>query len=573
MLAAVGLAALAASAPALALAQQQIVLTQDGGCTLGGVGSVAHVTAHYTASDGGKTAGLSFNLRFDPTEFAVVGKAEAGLPECAEHSLIAGDGFVSYSCASMAGQKVLRPRVDAVAKIALKVLAPGVLWAGTVRAEANPLITTTGYTFAPVAPLDVKLCAAGQTPSPITAAPTTAQPTPAASSMLSAIRGGNDPQEDAKDAKDEDSSDWERLAREERTLVKQLAERQTALEKQQQALIAHQTSLTSMEQRHNSDMLARVGDLKNQHTTLVHQVQRKTAEVHALEAKTDALQVTHKEVLRKMQVPEAVIAKLYADPKAFLATTTTTAAPKENRTPEEQKAWDEREALGTTLGTPVANKCGPVPVPGNGYKLAYNTNHVGGTVKFACQLGYFLIGSEERECLGNFRWSGSATFCEPFTKAPTPAPTPSATDSPTPAPTELKLCPNFRVPEHSQISLTTRRPGGKVHFNCNPPFLLIGPDTAHCMASGHWTVFPACIGKITTCSHLKCKLRVRQISAFETQSAVAVFYDHKEKNGERHHCQFKHNSKDVHDCKCWCWFDSKLASKENNDARRATLEF
>ena len=83
MLAAVGLAALAASAPALALAQQQIVLTQDGGCTLGGVGSVAHVTAHYTASDGGKTAGLSFNLRFDPTEFAVVGKAEAGLPECA----------------------------------------------------------------------------------------------------------------------------------------------------------------------------------------------------------------------------------------------------------------------------------------------------------------------------------------------------------------------------------------------------------------------------------------------------------------------------------------------------------
>ena len=551
-----------AALSAASAAKQRVWLTQDGGCTPA-VGDIVHVTAHYETSDGGTTAGLAFNLHFDTTKFAFVGKAEASLPECDEHSLFEGRDFVAYSCVSTTGDKVLRSQVSAVAKVALKVLAPG----GTITADPNDGVKTAGYTYDDIAPLAVRLCAAGETPAPVTAPPTPA-PATTAPTMLSAIRGGNDQQEDAAEAAaaDETSSaaDWAQLAREQRQLVKELAARQTALELQQAELVKHQRDLDTLETKHNTDVLHRVGDLTVQHQNLVSAVQLKNHEL--LQA-----QKTHAQVLRKMQVPDSVIKSMYPHLDEAAAASSTSAV-----------AANAAAVAGTALPAnslapmtaelpPPRTSCGPVPVPGNGYKLAYNTDKVGGTVKFACQLGFFLIGSEERECLDNFKWSGTATFCEPFSKAPTPAPTPRATTAPpTPAPT-LALCPNFKVPANAQISLTTRVTGGKVHFNCNAPFLLIGPSTATCMASGQWTVFPACIGKIEECSHLKCALRTRQLNAYTTESAIAVKYDKKEKRGTRHHCQFRQGSQDGHDCKCWCWFDSKLAQQQEAE-RRATEE-
>ena len=59
----------------------------------------------------------------------------------------------------------------------------------------------------------------------------------------------------------------------------------------------------------------------------------------------------------------------------------------------------------------VAVDCGELDIPTNGSRLGRKT-FFPNVLHFACDKGFILHGSSERQCMANGTWSGNQTFCK-----------------------------------------------------------------------------------------------------------------------------------------------------------------
>ncbi|XP_077986729.1 complement factor B-like isoform X2 [Glandiceps talaboti] len=107
------------------------------------------------------------------------------------------------------------------------------------------------------------------------------------------------------------------------------------------------------------------------------------------------------------------------------------------------------------------------PNPGNperGRKVG-TSYKVGDTVRFNCNSGYTLYGSEQRTCMSNGKWNGTFTVCDN-----------GASD-----------CRNPGVPINGRKSGYRYNRRNQVRFYCNAGYDMIGSPIRECMVTGKWT--------------------------------------------------------------------------------------
>ena len=54
--------------------------------------------------------------------------------------------------------------------------------------------------------------------------------------------------------------------------------------------------------------------------------------------------------------------------------------------------------------------CGPLPNPEKGV-VSFQSTEFLSIARYSCNNGYILMGSPERECMANGKWSGSEPIC------------------------------------------------------------------------------------------------------------------------------------------------------------------
>ncbi|XP_014113096.1 PREDICTED: P-selectin isoform X2 [Pseudopodoces humilis] len=144
----------------------------------------------------------------------------------------------------------------------------------------------------------------------------------------------------------------------------------------------------------------------------------------------------------------------------------------------------ECTATGTWTGdTPrcEATACPVLRAPEQG---ELNCSHLHGnftfgyTCAFSCQTGFVLRGPESRECTATGTWTGVETRCEAIT------------------------CPVLRAPEQGELNCSHLHGdftfGSTCAFSCQTGFVLMGPESRECTATGTWT------GDETRCEATKC---------------------------------------------------------------------
>ncbi|NXT72686.1 LYAM3 protein, partial [Chaetops frenatus] len=133
----------------------------------------------------------------------------------------------------------------------------------------------------------------------------------------------------------------------------------------------------------------------------------------------------------------------------------------------------ECTAMGTWTGdTPhcEAIACPVLRAPDQG---ELNCSHLrgnftfGSTCAFSCQKGFALMGPGSRECTAMGTWTGDTPHCEAIT------------------------CPVLSAPEKGQIRCSHLHGdftfGSTCAFSCQKGFVLIGPESRECTATGTWT--------------------------------------------------------------------------------------
>ncbi|KAG2456273.1 APOH protein, partial [Polypterus senegalus] len=94
--------------------------------------------------------------------------------------------------------------------------------------------------------------------------------------------------------------------------------------------------------------------------------------------------------------------------------------------------------------------------------------------------GYFLHGQNTSHCKDDGTWDVGLPHCEPI------------------------FCPMPDIPHFGKIKHIRPMEGNKtrfgeqVQYECQPPFVLFGNETAFCQADGNWTEMPQC--KKVSCS-------------------------------------------------------------------------
>ncbi|XP_072789016.1 P-selectin isoform X2 [Taeniopygia guttata] len=144
----------------------------------------------------------------------------------------------------------------------------------------------------------------------------------------------------------------------------------------------------------------------------------------------------------------------------------------------------ECTALGTWTGdTPhcEAVTCPVLRAPDQG---ELNCSHLhgdfsfGSTCAFSCQKGFVLMGPESRECTATGIWTGDAPRCEAVT------------------------CPVLRAPDQGEMNCSHLHGdftfGSTCAFSCQKGFVLMGPESRECTATGIWT------GDATRCEAISC---------------------------------------------------------------------
>ncbi|XP_076768323.1 LOW QUALITY PROTEIN: CUB and sushi domain-containing protein 3 [Arvicanthis niloticus] len=124
---------------------------------------------------------------------------------------------------------------------------------------------------------------------------------------------------------------------------------------------------------------------------------------------------------------------------------------------------------GDTTGT-----CGDPGMPGHGSRQESDFR-TKSTVRFACDTGYILYGSEERTCLSNGSWTGRQPECK-------------AVQCGNPGTTA-----NGKV---FRIDGTTF--SSSVIYSCTEGYILSGPSVRQCTANGTWS------GSLPNCTIISC---------------------------------------------------------------------
>ncbi|XP_041573685.2 P-selectin isoform X5 [Taeniopygia guttata] len=102
----------------------------------------------------------------------------------------------------------------------------------------------------------------------------------------------------------------------------------------------------------------------------------------------------------------------------------------------------------------------------------------GSTCAFSCQKGFVLMGPESRECTATGIWTGDATRCE------------------------ATACPVLSAPDQGEMNCSHLHGdftfGSTCAFSCQKGFVLMGPESRECTATGIWT------GDATRCEAISC---------------------------------------------------------------------
>jgi hypothetical protein len=117
-------------------------------------------------------------------------------------------------------------------------------------------------------------------------------------------------------------------------------------------------------------------------------------------------------------------------------------------------------------------KCQEPSIPENGRRIDVDGKiySVGKMVKYVCYSGYNLLGSEERTCQKNRKWSGSPVTCESEAK--------------------VNHCPVPVIPDGGRKNGDRYEVGNKVSFACEPGALLYGSRVQTCLANRKWSGEP-----------------------------------------------------------------------------------
>ncbi|XP_014113095.1 PREDICTED: P-selectin isoform X1 [Pseudopodoces humilis] len=138
----------------------------------------------------------------------------------------------------------------------------------------------------------------------------------------------------------------------------------------------------------------------------------------------------------------------------------------------------------------------------------------GSTCAFSCQTGFVLRGPESRECTATGTWTGDETRCEAIT------------------------CPVLRAPEQGELNCSHLHGdftfGSTCAFSCQTGFVLMGPESRECTATGTWTgdetrceaitcpVLSAPVQGELNCSHLHGNFTFGSTCAFSCQAGFVL---------------------------------------------------
>ncbi|XP_037075251.1 LOW QUALITY PROTEIN: CUB and sushi domain-containing protein 1-like [Pollicipes pollicipes] len=117
--------------------------------------------------------------------------------------------------------------------------------------------------------------------------------------------------------------------------------------------------------------------------------------------------------------------------------------------------------------------CGQPPEPQHG-SSQMDATYYGATAGFSCEEDYWLMGSEERTCQEDGRWSGEDTFCE------------------------LINCGEPDVPPGSYVTGYDFHVNSDVEYHCNVGHLLVGEPIRRCQRDGTWS------GDVPLCQYVDC---------------------------------------------------------------------
>ncbi|XP_039599286.1 beta-2-glycoprotein 1-like [Polypterus senegalus] len=129
-------------------------------------------------------------------------------------------------------------------------------------------------------------------------------------------------------------------------------------------------------------------------------------------------------------------------------------------------------------------RCSPklcsYPGPLENGHIIFSSLEFGSNLTFQCMEGYFLHGQNTSHCKDDGTWDVGLPHCEPI------------------------FCPMPDIPHFGKIKHIRPMEGNKtrfgeqVQYECQPPFVLFGNETAFCQADGNWTEMPQC--KKVSCS-------------------------------------------------------------------------
>jgi CUB/sushi domain-containing protein len=98
----------------------------------------------------------------------------------------------------------------------------------------------------------------------------------------------------------------------------------------------------------------------------------------------------------------------------------------------------------------------------------------GSIATYTCDSGYELVGKSTRECSTGGRWSGTRPICKSVN------------------------CGQLSFPGFGQVALTGTTPGSTATYSCNSGYQLVGDAVRTCQNNGQWT------GREPTCDALDC---------------------------------------------------------------------
>ncbi|NXI03785.1 LYAM3 protein, partial [Pachycephala philippinensis] len=154
---------------------------------------------------------------------------------------------------------------------------------------------------------------------------------------------------------------------------------------------------------------------------------------------------------------------------------------------------ESRECTATGTWTEDSPRCKAVtcPVLSAPDQGELNCSHIhgnftfGSKCAFSCQMGFVLMGPKSRECSATGTWTGDATRCEAI------------------------ACPVLSAPEQGEMHCSHLHGdstfGSTCAFSCQMGFVLMGPDSRKCTATGTWTGdAPLCEGRAAATAQAVC---------------------------------------------------------------------